>query len=56
MTKDKIYSQSFKNIPNNEKVKAHFKKCLNAGNKLRKQIKNSEILALNIILLFIYHI
>ena len=49
MTKDKIYSQSFKNIPSNEKVKAHFKKCLNAGNKLRKQIKNSEILALNIV-------
>ena len=49
MTKDKIYSQSFKNIPSNEKLKMHFKKCLEAGNKLRKQIKNSEILALNIV-------
>ncbi len=49
MTKNKIYSQSFKNIPSNEKVKSHFKKCLEAGNKLRKQIKNSEILALNIV-------
>ena len=49
MTKDKIYSQSFKNIPNAQDVKMHFKKCLEAGDKLRKQIKNSEILALNIV-------
>ena len=49
MTKDKIYSQSFKNIPSAEKFKSHFKKCLEAGNKLRQQIKNSEILALNIV-------
>ena len=49
MTKNKIYSQNFKNIPSAEKLKSHHKKCLEAGNKLRNQIKNSEILALNIV-------
>ena len=49
MTKNKIYSQNFKNIPSAEKFKSHFKKCSEAGNRLRQQIKNSEILALNIV-------
>ena len=44
-----IYNISFKNVPQNSQIKAHYKQCLDSANKLRKQILNSELLALNIV-------